>query len=370
MRILHLAYEDPAQPGSGGGSVRTREINGRLSTRHEITALVAGYPGARPRWENGIQWIPIGTRQGTKIDRLAYFAWLGPMIRQFAHDLIVEDFGAPFSVGFSPLFTSKPVVASVQWLFASQMREKYHMPFDWVEGAGLRFYTNFIAVSNWLATLLRTRRSGATIETIPNGVEDVAFSVEPMTPQHLLFVGRLDSQQKGCDLLLQVAARARALLRDQMPPLLIVGDGPDRAVLEQGVQQLNLADIVKFCGRVEREAKYRLMASAYAVLMPSRFETFGMVAAESQAAGGPVITFDVGPLAEVAGPGGARLVSPFDLDQFVQELVEFVRYPAKVEHCRILGRRWARRYNWDQIALQQEQHYFAAVEGAKHGGQY
>lgn len=60
MRILHLAYEDPRQPGSDGGSVRTREINRRLAHDHEITAIVTAFPGARERIEHYIRWIPIG----------------------------------------------------------------------------------------------------------------------------------------------------------------------------------------------------------------------------------------------------------------------------------------------------------------------
>src|SRR5918997_2143896 len=170
MRILHLAYEDPLQPVSGGGSVRVREINRRLAERHEITNLVAAYPGAEPRVEDGVRWVPIGARTRKKIAQLSYFALLGREVARRPHDLVVEEFGAPFSTGFSPLFTKKPVVASVQWLFASQMREKYRLPFDEVEGYGLRFYSDFIAVSDWLARDLRARRPGAHVETIPNGV--------------------------------------------------------------------------------------------------------------------------------------------------------------------------------------------------------
>ncbi len=361
MRILHLAYEDPAQPGSGGGSVRTREINRRLSERHEITAVVAGYPGAKPRVEDGIRWVPIGLRTGAKADRLSYFALLGPALRRFSYDLVVEDFGAPFSVGFAPLFTRKPVVASVQWLFASEMRSKYHLPFDRVEQFGLRFYSDFIAVSEWLADMLRAQRPGAHVEAIPNGVEAMAFAVEPTAPRHLLFVGRLDTEQKGCDLLFASVARARALLGATLPPVLVVGDGPDRPALEQQVQQLGLSDVVEFCGRVDGLTKYQLMASAYAVLMPSRFETFGMVAAEAQAAGAPVVTFDVGPLREVAGPGGARLVPPFDVDAFAHEIAALVAQPETVDHLRQQGRQWASKYNWDQLALQQEAHYLQTV---------
>ncbi len=368
MRILHLAYEDPAQPGSGGGSIRTREINRRLSERHQITALVAGYPGAKPRVEDGIHWVPIGACSGTKADRLSYFALLGPSLRRFSYDLVVEDFGAPFSVGFAPLFTRKPVVASVQWMFASEMRSKYHLPFDWVEQVGLRFYHDFIAVSEWLAEMIRARRPGARVQAIANGIEAPAFRVEPAAPRHLLFVGRLDTEQKGCDLLLESVARARATLGDRLPPLIVLGDGPDRSALERQAQQLGLSDTVEFRGRVDGLTKYQLMASAYAVLMPSRFETFGMVAVEAQAAGAPIVTFDVGPLREVAGGGGARLVAPFDVDAFAREITVLVAQPEIVAQLRQQGRRWASRYNWDRLALQQEVHYMETVARARSVG--
>jgi glycosyltransferase involved in cell wall biosynthesis len=364
MRILHLAYEDPAQPGSGGGSVRTREIDGRLARRHEVTAVVAGYPGARARLEDGVRWVPLGTRTGGWLDKLSYFALLGAAVRRSPHDLVVEDFGAPFSTGGAPLHTRAPVVASVQWLFAREMRAKYRLPFDWVERAGLRLYDEFIAVSDWLAAALRARRPQARIVTIPNGVEALAFRAGPLPAGHLLFVGRLDRAQKGCDLLLEAYARARAALGPQAPPLVIAGDGPDRAALERQAGALGLAGVVDFRGRVEGAAKYDLMAAAHALLMPSRFETFGLVAVEGQAAGAPVVAFAVGPLAEVAGGGGARLVPPHDLDAFAAEIVALVRDPARRAELAAAGRQWATRYNWDALAARQEEHYADVLAAA------
>lgn len=361
MRILHLAYEDPKQPASGGGSIRAREINRRLSNRHEITALVSGYPGAKPRVEDGVYWVPIGPRSGRKIDRLAYFALLGPEVVRRPHDLVVEEFGAPFSVGFSPMFTRAPVVASVQWLFASQMREKYRLPFDWVEQSGLRFYDRFIAVSDWLADTLRTKRPEAVVQTIPNGVEDLAFSVEASPPKHLLFVGRLDIGHKGGDFLLNILARVVSISRGRVPPLVIVGDGPDRIAMESLAKHLGLSHLVKFRGRVEGLHKYRLMAEAYAVLMPSRYETFGMVAIESQAVGIPLVTFDVGPLREVVGENGAHLIRPYDLDAFAREVHRLIDNPELIGRLRQVRRRWARRYDWEEIATCQEECYLRAV---------
>ena len=363
MRILHLAYEDPRQPGSGGGSVRTLEVDRRLAERHEVTALVAAYPGARQRVEDGVRWVPIGPARPGRLPRLAYFALLGREVRLRRADVVVEDFGAPFGVAMSPLFSRTPVVASVQWLFARQMRAKYGLPFDVVESAGLRWYRDFIAVSDWLAGEIRRRRPGAHVQTIANGVDPVAFRTGARPPAHLLFLGRLDREQKGTDLLVDIAWHLHERLGDSMPPLLVAGDGPARRETEQSVAARGLEHRVRFLGRVDGAPRFDLMASAFALLMPSRFETFGLVAAEAQAAGAPVVAFDVGPLREVAEGGGARLAPPFDTAAFAREAAAFVERPGLREATVGQGRAWAARYDWDDIARAVEAHLERAAGG-------
>lgn len=359
MKILHLAYEDPAAPGAGGGSVRTAEINRRLSSRHDITAVVASYEGARERDEFGVRWVPVGRAEG-RAGRLAYFASLPREVRRRRFDLLVDDFGAPFSTSFSPLFTKRPVVASVQWLFARDMARKYHLPFDVIEAAGLRQYSDFIAVSAWLADVIRRRRPKATIETIVNGVDPLAFGSMPTEPQYLVFLGRLDVRQKGIDMLVDIYRRLKASVIN-VPNLLIVGDGPDRGRVQQMVDKSGLADRVTLTGRVDGAAKYELLRAAHAVLMPSRFETFGIVAAEALACAIPIVAFDVGPLREVAERGGAALIRPFDVDAFATRAAEIIADRDVRRRLGVVGRSWARRYEWNEIASQQERHYLAAV---------
>jgi glycosyltransferase involved in cell wall biosynthesis len=367
MRILHLAYEDPRQPGSGGGAVRAREINRRLSGRHEITALVAAYPGASPRLEDGVRWIPVGTRTGTRADRLAYSALVGGHVAARRHDLVVEEFGAPFSVGPAPLFTTHPIVASVQWLFAGEMREKYGIPFDDVERRGLALYDRFIAVSEWLAGELRRRAPGATIDVVQNGVDPAAFAVEPRPPAHLLYLGRLDEPHKGTDILVEALAHLRTLLGPALPPLVVVGDGPDEGKMRADVHRRGLDEHVRFRGRVDGSEKYELIAQAHAVLMPSRWETFGMVAAEALAVGVPVVAFDVGPLGEVIGDT-ARLVPPFDARAFAHEVVRLLEQGGRDADLRARRRAAARGYDWDALAVAQERVYLQVVESGGGGG--
>lgn len=363
MRILHLAYEDPRRPGSGGGAVRTSQVNRRLAARHEITAVVAGYPGAQERIEHGIKWRPIGPRTGMKLDRLAYFALLAPVVARTPHDLVVEDFGAPFSVAGSPLFTRRPVVASVQWLFAREMRAKYRLPFDAVERMGLRLYPDYIVVSDWLGDRIRARRPGAAIETIPNGVDPALFELPIAPREHLLFLGRLDIAQKGGDILFDIYERILRRLGDSAPPLLVAGEGPDRAAMERRARRVGPAGRIRFLGHADAVAKRDLLARAHAVLMPSRHETFGMVAVEAQAAGAPVVAFDVGPLRAVAGGGDARLVAPFDAGAFAAAVVDLVAEPGRAAAASAAGRAWARRYDWDTIAEAVDAHYERSSAG-------
>lgn len=367
MRILHLAYEDPRQPGSGGGSVRTAEINRRLSSRHQITAIVAGYPGARERVEDGVRWVPVGTRSGGKLDRLGYFPLVLREVLRRPHDLVVEEFAAPLGPGVASLATSKPVIGSVQWLFAEEMRARYHLPFDLVERGGVRLYRNLIAVSGWLAEALRMRLPRASIFTIPNGVAPEAFAVAPAPPRHLVYLGRLDTAQKGCDLLLDIMKGVEARLGRGSPVLHVLGDGPDRGRLVRQADALGLRARVCFHGDVRGAEKYEMIAGAHAVLMPSRFETFGMVAVEAQAAGVPVVAFDVGPLREVAGGGDACLIPSFDARRFADAVVTIVNDPERRAHLGRTGRAWARQYDWDRLAEQQEQCYLTVVKSSVSG---
>ena len=359
MRILHLAYEDPRRPGSGGGGVRTWELTRRLACLHDITVVVASYPGARERHEGGARWVPLGSARGMHRGTLSYFALLPRAIRRFPHDLLVEDFGAPFSTGMSPLYTRRPVVASVQWMFAREMTRKYRLPFHLVEHTGLRLYDRFIVVSDWLRDEVLRRRPAADVRLVPNGVDAEAAGRLPAAGAgYVLYLGRLDLPNKGLDLLVEAfrSIAARSPLR-----LVVAGDGPDRPALERALARGGVADRAELRGRVGADEKYDLLARADAVLVPSRYETFGMVAVEAAAAGAPVVAFDIGPMRELVGPvATGRLVPPFDAGALAEAALAYAARPAG-DPARMAAVR--ERFSWDAVAEAQDACYRAAVGG-------
>jgi glycosyltransferase involved in cell wall biosynthesis len=104
-------------------------------------------------------------------------------------------------------------------------------------------------------------------------------------------------EEKGVDLLIQ----AFSILVAEVPDvhLHIVGNGPDEQKLKDLVSKLNIAHKVSFFGEASWETAMQQMALMDVVVAPSRFEGFGLSAAEAMAMGKPVVASNVFGLKEV-----------------------------------------------------------------------
>src|SRR5579884_2390081 len=149
---------------------------------------------------------------------------------------------------------------------------------------------------------------------IPCGVDLRAFT--PGTPAEraearralapdgrplLLFVGRLDPI-KGIDLLLESVALSRSGAR-----LLVVGGAaegdPEVERLRARAAELGLAERVSFPGAAPQEDLPRYYRAADALVVTSRYESFGLVAVEALACGTPVVASQVGGLPTIIRDG-------------------------------------------------------------------
>ena len=142
---------------------------------------------------------------------------------------------------------------------------------------------------------------------LPPYVPSASIPFSPAGATRAVFAGRL-SAEKG-------AAEAIAIAREAGIPLNLFGDPYDPDYARERIEPHRSDTGVCMSGAVPREALWEAMGRASVVLCPASWEEpFGMVAAEAQACGTPVVAFRRGALAEVIVDGvTGRLVEPRDI---------------------------------------------------------
>ena len=142
----------------------------------------------------------------------------------------------------------------------------------------------------------------------------------------------------------------------------LVGDGPERARLEQRVESERLTSQVIFAG--ERQDLVSLLSCADLFLLPSAQESFGMAALEAMACEVPVVASRVGGLPEVIDDGETGfLCAPDDLDGMAERGASVLLDRARHERIAIAGAMAVRtRFCTDAIVPQYEAHYRAVLD--------
>lgn len=197
----------------------------------------------------------------------------------------------------------KVVYCSHGWSFAMETSAWKRQIYRYVEVFLSRFTDGIVNISGFEQRLALAAGIPAEKQrTILNGIcghFNAPGAARPSAgPLRLLFVGRHD-RQKGLDILL--------LAMEKIPPGLVRLDVIGERQLGSGrasapVRAPN-GDQVHFLGWLDRTEVFRLMASVDAVVMPSRWEGFGLVAVEALRAGTPVIASNRGALPELVVHG-------------------------------------------------------------------
>ena len=184
----------------------------------------------------------------------------------------------------------------------------------------------------------------------------------------VLFVGRIQPL-KGVDVLLDAFARIEAIHPDAT--LLIVGgpSGPrgqqELTALRQRAIGLGVIGRVKFYGPVPHGLLADFYRAADVAVVPSRAESFGLVAAEAQACGTPVVAANVGGLVYVVDDGVTGVLvdgwDPADYADALDRLLADDDLRKKMSEAAVI---WARRFSWDATVRR----YLELYKGVLLGG--
>ena len=193
---------------------------------------------------------------------------------------------------------------------------------------------------------------------MPMGVDSDRFlaaeAAWPANDKTVLFVGRL-AEKKGLEYLLR--AFPQVLSHHPDARLVVVGDGPMRAMLEALVTTLGLGGNVDFLGGKPPSELPRLYSSCRVFVGPSVVarsgdtEGFGLVFIEAFAAGRPVVATSVGGIPDIVVQGRTGLlVEPGSPDALAVAICELLDSPATADRMGQVARRWVRRkFDWRTV---------------------
>jgi glycogen synthase len=159
---------------------------------------------------------------------------------------------------------------------------------DWVVGCSAAILDR----GRQVAPVIRSRSS-----IIYNGIDLAAAPpAPPVSDPRLLYVGRL-AHEKGADL--AIAAFARLKQRVPAARMTVAGEGPLREDLELRAIRDGVRNSIDFTGWVVPGRVMQLISDHAVVIMPSRHDSFPLVALEAGAMARPVVASRIGGLPEI-----------------------------------------------------------------------
>lgn len=170
-----------------------------------------------------------------------------------------------------------------------------------------------MAEREWILAVRGIGSRSQRVHVVPLGVEAPQWcdpGLEPSSPDTLLYLGRIHPM-KGLDVL--VEALSLHVAGNEASPLCLMICGPDEegtlVRLRSLAARLGVGDRMDFRGPVSGDAKWRLVADAGGLVLPSRGENFGMAIAEALAVGRPVICTRECPWPTLEDEGAGWVVS-------------------------------------------------------------
>ncbi len=305
MRLLVLTADYPPRPWSGIGVAVAAQARALAAAGVEVTVLVAGggeAAGGAGESRPNLRVLPLG-RCSFPLDPRRFDA-------VHVHSLRLGELAVELARRYA-----LPLAATAHGLVhrelgATATGHPWSMAQRRLLGAADRAV--LVSAAERAAAVAWLPEIAARSRVVPNAVEPAVFPAgaprrPPDAAAPVVFAGRF-AASKGMDLLAGLVPRLLAAGRR-----VVLAGGHGDAAGEALARRLAAAfpGRCRLAGWLGRGELSSLLGGAALAVVPSRYEPFGLVAAEALAAGAPVLAADVGGLREVVGEGsgGRRLAS-------------------------------------------------------------
>ena len=342
MKILFCNYEYP--PLGGGGGVVMSALARELARRHEVTVLTSqalGLVGANVEGGVRIARAPVFFRRQLAVANFPSMLAFLPsgvlkglgLLRSTHFDVVNTHFVVPSGPVGQVLarIGRAPNVLSVHGgdLFDPSKQSSPHRH-AWLR-APIRYMLN--AADEVVGQSSDTVRHVSEIYGVNRPVELIPLGIErppavtgaprealglPSAAFVMVTIGRLVARKSTLQLLQALASCDRPDVH-----LVVVGDGPDMAILHSAAAAAGVAERVHLLGQVSDGQKYQALAAADIFVSTSQHEGFGLVFLEAMAFGLPVVCYDRGGQTDfLKSRETGHVIKLNDLADFTRAVVE------------------------------------------------
>ena len=226
-----------------------------------------------------------------------------------------------------------------------------------LEAAAYKRAQKVLAISPSTAdAVIATGVDPAKVEVLAPGVDLPDEAGVERDPKLVLFVGRLEEVKGVFEVLRIVQA-----LQHRVPDVhaVMVGTGANEQELRRRVEVSGAP--VEVAGRLADAEVYKLYARAALVLMPSKYEGLGLVAAEAIVRGTPVVGYDVDGLRDIVTPSGGGLLVKAGSMIALSEAA-WVRLASRDEAAAVKAQEWiAANHSWETVGKRLAEVYSTLV---------
>jgi teichuronic acid biosynthesis glycosyltransferase TuaC len=376
------AHRQALAARDAGAEVRVLVLHRLIPPR---ASLAAGAGGAASALARRVREPRRQLRDGLTIDFVPYVspprprsyaawgAWAAPTLalalrrlrRSFPFELVHAHNAVPAGDAVRRARLDVPLVVSVHGgdVLYTAVRDRSGTR---AVARGLGAAGLVLANSQGIAELSRAYGAGET-RVVHLGA-DLLPAQRPLwgeEPPTLVTVAHLVGRKRHADVL-----RALAVLGARFPALryAIVGEGPERVVLEGLAARLGVIERVDFHGQLPPRQAVELARRCALFVMPSTEEAFGVAYVEAMAGGVPAIGCrgEAGPEEIAAAGEGLVLVPPGDIERLTQRIEELLSDPQRLRETGQRARATvAANFTWERCGEQTLDAYEHALRGAR-----
>jgi glycogen synthase len=215
----------------------------------------------------------------------------------------------------------------------------------------IRRVNRVVVPSFWLKHQITKRHPGVAskIRVIPNGVRPVSKGTHA-PPYRLLYVGRL-IRDKGIEPLIRSIPGLSKKNRNVRLGVIGKGSPRYRSRLKSIARKQGVLSKIRWLGPLSHSKVQRTYSSYGAVVVPSKQESFCLVALEAMANGVPLVASRAGGLKEFVNRRNAQII-PVVKSNVISRAIEWVwKHPARTRQRVRIAKRVAAGFHWRKMAL-------------------